>query len=188
MRKIWIIVFFSGVAIGVVSTLLFQAIRGAAGHPDPSLLKDWWSIAFATLAVLLSAGALYYNWMKSKQDTFLSIHEKMISSDLQEGRRLLLSKIKSFEDADRLLQEEPEQYQKVNRALAMYDVMGVYVKRGYILKSWVMEEWGPGLARAREPGLHFIEHRRRQGIASMWKNFDDLSFEAVGMERGSKKR
>lgn len=167
MRKIWIIVFLSGVALGVVITLLVNAIIGAAASPDPSLLKDWWSIAFGVLAVLLSAGALYYNWMKSKQDTFLSIHEKMISSDLQEGRRLLLSKIKSFEDADRLLEEEPEQYRKINRALAMYDVLGVHVKRGYVLKSWVMEEWGPGLARAREPGSHFIEHRRRQGIASM---------------------
>lgn len=178
MRWIWVIVFFAGAFVGVGLTFLAQGV-GVAAHPPSIELKDWLGFTFTGAALLLSLGAFYFNWRKSKRDTFLSIHEKMVTSDLQEGRRLLLTKIKTPEDVEKLFEDNIEGYQKVNRALAMYDVLGVYVKRGYIFRDWVMEEWGSGLAKAGEPGKLFIDHRRQQGIPSTWRNFSDLSRDAV---------
>lgn len=178
MKAIWAIVFFTGVLVGVGLTYFIQGMGVAARAPSLEL-KDWLSFMFTGGALLLSMGAFYFNWKKSKQDTFLSIHEKMVTSDLQEGRRLLFTKIKNSEDVERLFKENPEGYQKVNRALAMYDVLGVYVKRGYIFEDWVLEEWGSGLAKAGEPGKLFIEHRSRQGIPSTWPNFIELSRKAL---------
>lgn len=153
MGKIWTVVFCTGFLLGVVVCYLSQAVIGASARPDSNVgFKDWLTVILAGAALTVSLWALTFNWMKSKQDTFLSIHDKLIAVDLQEGRRLLFAKIKSPADADRLLAEDMESYQKINRALAMYDVLGLYVKRRYVFKSWVMEEWGSGLAKARTPG------------------------------------
>ncbi|UKA59141.1 hypothetical protein [Arthrobacter sp. FW306-2-2C-D06B] len=180
MGKIWTVVFGIGFALGAVICYLFQAVVGASTRPDPNVsLKDWLTVILAGSALIVSLAALSFNRRKAKQDTFLSIHDKLIALDLQEGRRLLFEKINSPEDADRLLQEDIASYHKINRALAMYDVLGLYVKRRYVVKSWVLEEWGPGLAKARVPGKHFIAHRTKQGVPSSWKNFDSLSLDAL---------
>ncbi|NKG22392.1 hypothetical protein [Paeniglutamicibacter terrestris] len=109
---------------------------------------------------------------------FLSIHNSLISLDIQNGRRLLFNKINSPEDPSELLSSDPRAYDQINRALAMYDVLGLYVKRKYVDKSWVMDEWGSGLAKARVPALLFMAHREAIGVPSKWKNFDALSLEA----------
>lgn len=179
MGKIWAIVFGTGFALGIVVCYLTQALVGAWAKPDPNVgFKDWLTVILAGAALTVSLTALTFNWLKAKQDTYLSIHDKLVAVDLQEGRRLLFTKIKSSADADNLLKDDPQSYQKINRALAMYDVLALYVRRRYIFKSWVMEEWGPGLANARTPGKHFIAHRTSQGVPSTWKNFDSLSLEA----------
>ncbi len=182
MKVFWASVFFMFVLLGVGLTYLAQGLGLAA--PPPSLkTRDWLNLAFTGAALFLSAGAFCFSWRKSKQDTFLSIHEKMVTSDLQEGRRMLFTEIKTPEDVERLFQHDREAYQKINRALAMYDVLGVYVKRGYILEDWVMEEWRSGLAKAGEPGRLFIDHRCQQGIPSNWPNFLELSRRAASKSR-----
>lgn len=174
-KVLYVLVFL----IGAVFCYLLLAAAGAAGRPDPNVgFKDWVAVCFSVAALLASLGALYFNWRKAKQDTFLGIHEKLIALDIQEGRRLLFQKISSPAAASQLLVDSPEEYQKVNRALAMYDVLGLYVKRKYVFKDWVMEEWGPNLAKARVPGRYFIEHRKEHGVPSLWHNFDTLSREA----------
>ena len=165
--------------LGAVFCYLFLAAAGASARPDPNVgFKDWVTVFFAIAALLASLGALYFNWRKAKQDTFLNIHQQLIALDIQEGRRILFQKITSPEAASQLLIDDPDDYQKVNRALAMYDVLGLYVKRRYVFKSWVLEEWGANLSKAREPGRHFINHRKANGVPSLWGNFDKLSLEA----------
>lgn len=60
----------------------------------------------------------------------------------------------------------------------MYDVLGIYVKRRYVFKSWVKEEWGSDLAKARTLGKHFNANRTTPGVPSTWKSFDTLSLDA----------
>lgn len=179
MGKIWAIVFGTGLLLGIVVCYLIQAVVGAWTKPDPNVgLKDWLVVILAGAALVVSLSAFLFNWRKAKQDTFLSIHDKMVTADLQEGRRLLFE-IKSPDAAGKLLKEDREGYQKVNMALAMYDVLCLYAKRGYVRKSLVMEAWGPGLANARIPGKHFIAHRTKQGVPSTWTNFDEVTLEAA---------
>ncbi|MFP3461272.1 hypothetical protein R5O87_10520 [Arthrobacter globiformis] len=179
MRIIWTIVILAAALGGFLLCYLIQALVGAAAHPDPSFqVKDWVTAGLAGLASFLSGAALYFNWMKAKQDTFLSIHDKLVAKDLQEGRRLLFEKIHAPEDVEALLQKDEDGYHKVNRALAMYDVLGVYVKRRYVFKAWVMEEWGPNLAKAWSHAQHVIAHREKRGAPSNWDNFRAISLEA----------
>lgn len=178
MRTIWTIVFGTGVLIGMLLTYLVQAVVGAAARPDPSLqVKDWLTVMLAGVALVVSFGALAFNYRKARQETFLNIHDKLIAVDLQEGRRLLYNEINAPEDPARLLREDPVNYAKVNRALVMFDVLGLYVKRGYISKTWVLDEWGPTLAKARKHANHFIAHRTAIG-APLWPNFGAISLEA----------
>lgn len=180
MRIIWTIVILIAVLIGYLLCYLVQAIVGAAARPDPSpQIKDWLTAALAFAALLVSSGALYFNWMKAKQETFLDIHAKLIDVEVQEGRRLLYHEIRSAADPARLLKEDEEKYDKVNRALAMYDVLGLYVRKRYVFKNWVLDEWGAALVRARPHAKHFIAHRESQGSFSAWPNFHALSLEAA---------
>jgi len=128
--------------------------------------------------VIVSLSTLLFTRRKGKRDAFLSVHEKMITADLQEGRRLLFD-VESPEAAEKLLENKREDYQKVNMAMAMYDVLCLYVERGYVRRDLVMETWGPGLANARIPGRHFIAHRTKLGIPSTWRNFNKVSLEAA---------
>lgn len=177
MGKIFGVAIF---ALGAISSYLFQAAIGAAARPDPNVaFKDWTALIFAAAALCASLAALQFNKRKARQDTFLGIHDKLIALDVQEGRRLLFEKINSPGDAARLLDEDPEAYHKINRALAMYDVLGLYVKHRYVAKSWVMEEWGANLAKARKPGMHFVAHRIERGVPSKWANFNEISRDAM---------
>ncbi|MFK0040773.1 hypothetical protein ACIQTW_13140 [Paenarthrobacter sp. NPDC090517] len=180
MRTIWTIVISTAVAIGYVLCYWLQAIIGASARPDSAFLaKDWATLALACAAFLVSSGALYFNWIRAKQEAFLDIHDKLIELGVQEGRRLLYTKIKGPNDPARLSEESPEEFDKINRALAMFDVLGLYVRRRYVFRSWVMNEWGANLAGAWPQAQHFIAHREKQVGREAWPNYKRLSLEAV---------
>lgn len=110
----------------------------AIGRPDSSLeLKDLSQVALAAAALVLSLVALIVSARKSKRDAFLGIHDKLTALDIQEGRKILFNKVNSPEDAAELMKaENSDEYDKVNRAMAMYDVLGFYVYRRFVRKSW----------------------------------------------------
>lgn len=179
---IGLLTFFAGVIVGLgVYTVLREAFEAGIVPETGMQLKDWAGFYLALLAFTFSLGAFFYNRYKAKKDSFLAIHEKLIALDIQEGRRLLFTKVNSPEDAKLLEEHDIEAYQKVNRALAMYDVLGLYVSRRYVDKSIVLEEWGQNLSKARWHGQHFMEHRRQKNAPSKWKHFDALSEEAEAL-------
>ncbi|MDQ0620093.1 hypothetical protein [Arthrobacter globiformis] len=180
MRIIWTITILTAVAVGFLLCYLIQAFVGAAAHPDSSLLvKDWLTASLSIAAVLIASGALFFNWLKAKQENFLNIHDKLVDVEVQEGRRLLHNEIENEDDPARLMREDATKYDKINRALALYDVLGLYVSKRYVFKDWVLDEWGPALVRARPHARHFIAHRDKQGGGPSWPNFAALSLAAV---------
>lgn len=174
INSVALLVLLLGIAIGFGGYLVVrEAFDNGIITGTDMKLKDWATFWLGLLAFLLSMLAFFYNRQKAKRDAFLAIHEKLIALDIQEGRRFLFTKINSEGDAARLKRRNIEAYQKVNRAMSMYDVLGLYVSRRYVDKSVVLEEWGRNLAMARENAEHFMDFRKKR-----WDHFDKLSSEA----------
>jgi hypothetical protein len=90
---------------------------------------------------------------------------RVISDDIQRGRYLLFEKVVDAESVKRLTDEE---YRDINRAIAAYNLLGVYLKNGYVNERDVMEVWGRPVYRAwlsAQPFLAWREHN--QGYKAM---------------------
>lgn len=153
------------------------------------------SIVIASLAALISAGALafgYFTWRlrvaEDQRDLMLHLHERLIDRDLQQGRRIVAERVNSPADATALLRENREDYDLANRALAMLDFAALYAEKGYVDKDEFVGEWGRAYAHLRQNGQHFIEERAArigESSESEWRHFQALAQETAGRS-GSK--
>ncbi|MFD5277051.1 hypothetical protein ACFWIX_05755 [Pseudarthrobacter sp. NPDC058362] len=78
-----------------------------------------------------------------------------------------------MDDVENLKKYDKESFRKVNRAIAMWDVLAMYVSRGYLPKQIVLEEWGRNLAKYRGRVLLLGEARNKN-----WEHYEALSKEA----------
>src|SRR5690349_13791975 len=103
------------------------------------------SIILSTIAVAFSIFVFVEGRQRYKRDVFLKIHELMISEDQYRGRQLLLSQ--DFDDVsiEKLTLEDRA---NISRALATYDTLGLYLRRGYLIEEDVIEMWGSAACRA----------------------------------------
>ncbi|GAA1407114.1 hypothetical protein ACFQZ4_35015 [Catellatospora coxensis] len=115
----------------------------------------------SVVAVILSAYALLATRSHNRRALFLDMHAKMLDPEIFRGRRVLLEKINSLEDARALREADPLQYELVNRAVAMLDVLACYVRRGYLDRTLVLEEWGYLYAAAWPHGRYFLLARHQ---------------------------
>jgi len=109
---------------------------------------------------------------RHKRDMFLKIHEIMMSEPSYRGRQLLLSQRfdeRSMEDLDPSLRAD------VSRTLALFDTMGLYLYRGYLLEEDVLSMWGSRVGRLWNAAQPFIERRARQsGETTAYPHFQYL--------------
>ncbi len=117
------------------------------------------SIVVSVAAFAVSVYALLAKRDQDRRDLFLKMHERLIDAELQEGRRLLRERIGSVDDAIGMRKADPVSYQLVGRALAMFDILGGYVSRGYVDRDLVLEEWGRTYAGCWEHGRHIVMER-----------------------------
>lgn len=111
------------------------------------------------LALLIAIVTYYFNWQKTRKELFLKIYEQLMAQDVQEGRRLLHALVDPSQ-AELSIDSASPEYAKINRAVALFDVMGMYVYRGYMPKAWVLEEWGRTLDHAKAKLLFFADKRK----------------------------
>src|ERR1700761_3050107 len=100
------------------------------------LRVKWGSSLTATLSIVLSVFALCFSMYvfvdsrrRERRDMFLKIHETLINDDLQRGRQLLFIKVTDECSVESL---NPDEYRDVNRALGTYNILGLYLKNGYV--------------------------------------------------------
>lgn len=101
--------------------------------------------AVTFIPIILSVAALIFsfyvfvdNRKKDRRDIFIRIHEPLISDSIHRGRRLLFEKAVDIESVKRLTDEE---YRYINQAMAAYNLLGVYLKYGYVNERDVIEVW-----------------------------------------------
>ena len=122
-------------------------------------------IVLSAVAVILSVYVFIDSRQRDRRDIFIKMHELLISNDSQRGRYLLFEKVVDYEAIERLTDEE---YRDINRALAMYNLLGVYLKNGYVNERDVIEVWGRTIYRAWMAAQPFLAYREQvQGYQPM---------------------
>lgn len=122
-------------------------------------LVVWVPIILSLSAFGFSLVTYWQQKNKDKRDLFIKMHETLIAPDLQMGRRILNSTHRTVAEIEELRLSSPDQYQLVNRSLAMFDILSMYLLRGYVEKELVLTEWGHTLANTWRHAETFIEAR-----------------------------
>jgi hypothetical protein len=119
------------------------------------------------IAILISCSAFgfsLYTWRegisRGRRDLFLRLHESLIETEHQKGRRTLYQKVNSVEDARSLFLGNPEDYALANKALAMLDTAALYAERAYIDGGLFMEEWGYTFKNMLKHAEYFMAERK----------------------------
>jgi hypothetical protein len=81
-------------------------------------------IILSLVALAFSIYVFLDSHKRDQRDVFIKIHELLISDDIQRGRYLLFEKVVDEESVRRLTDEE---YRDVNRAIASYNLLGIYL-------------------------------------------------------------
>lgn len=131
---------------------------------------------FTTVAVVLSLAAFYRSRRLDKRDLFLRMHTDLLDEIPMRGRRGL-STIFDANTATWAAREVPAT--EIYRALAMFDVLGLYVEQGWIDRWTVMEEWARSLNAYREPKRLWVAARWPDGDQERWPHFDRLAASAA---------
>jgi hypothetical protein len=117
------------------------------------------SAALSLLAIGVSIFVFVDGRTRYKRDVFLKIHEMMIGENSYRGRQLLLSRTHTEDSIEDLPLDERA---AIRRTLALYDTLGLYLDRGYLVKEDVFSMWGTRADRAWKAAQPFVEHRERQ--------------------------
>jgi hypothetical protein len=131
---------------------------------------SWISLAIALIALGLNGMTFRDRRRQDRRDLFLKLHERLIDPEVQRGRRLLYERVHSPADAARLREHAPDEYELVNRSLAMFEVFAMYVERGYIDRAIALQEWGRTIARAYDRAEHFLDDRAQHQTWKPWPN------------------
>jgi hypothetical protein len=138
-------------------------------------------ILISSLAIVVSGLSLFRASRLDQRDQFLKMHERLIDADLQIGRRILRDRISSVQDAQRLRSDAPEDHQLVTRALAMLDILALYVEQEYVDADLVLREWGHTYAGCWERAQFYIAARLAadDGQWSAWPNLQKFGARAA---------
>lgn len=138
-----------------------------------------WALLVSLLALVLTGANTVWARRRDKREMFLRMHDRLLDPEVVAGRRMLYT-INSREYASHLSGEDQEALTRIYRALALYDVLGLYVERKWIDKQTVLDEWGESLSKSLTPGRFFIRGVRSGDNARVknWPHWQKLAEEA----------
>ncbi|MFF1651954.1 hypothetical protein [Streptomyces sp. NPDC058255] len=114
------------------------------------------AIIISAIAVTLSLVSLFLSRRKDRRDIFLKLHELLVSPELQNGRRVLLE---LYARAGHVEDLGAADYASANRALAAFDVAGLYCHKKYVNEGEILDLWAPSLTRMKYAAGPFLQHR-----------------------------
>lgn len=137
--------------------------------------KDLLALILAVVGVTVSLVTVRLSIRQARLNAYTCIHELLVSPEVARGRRLLFQ----ASHAGKLPKPYDPGWDEINQSLAMYDTLGVYVRRRIVSKKLVLESWHHPLANIREPALAFLAHRRGQRVRNPWPSLLTLLDEAA---------
>lgn len=111
----------------------------------------------------------------NKRDLFLALHEKLSAPEQMRGRRVLREQVNSVNDAAELRQANRGDGRAAAGALAMLDILGLYIEKGFVEDNLVLEEWGYVLAELQPHAAHLISERTRNRHRPPWPHYRRLA-------------
>jgi hypothetical protein len=102
------------------------------------------------------------------------MHDLRTTPEMQRGRRLVYAIGRGGE----IPAAGSDEYEAVNRVLAAHNNLAMYVRRGVINKSWVLDAWHHTLRDLRPGAVAFIDHRRETQSWRVWTDLERLMGDA----------
>jgi hypothetical protein len=121
------------------------------------------TIAISIAAFVVSAATFSTSYWRDRRDLMLRVHERLTSIEQQRGRR----EIHRMGDQHKRVEDlTPDEYDKINNAIAALDVMAVYYKRKYIPREPMLEFWAEPVLRLMRAAEPFLSHRDRDWLGT----------------------
>ena len=137
----------------------------------------------AGLSVLISLTALGFSFFaffearqKDRRDTFLQMHQLLISDDLRRGRFILFQKVTDEDSVGHLSDSE---FRDIERAISTYNALGLYIKNRYVKERDVMVLWAGPIYRAWIAAQPYMTYRTSREGSNPWKLFEFLAERAA---------
>jgi hypothetical protein len=122
------------------------------------------------IAFTVSIFALVDGKRRDRRDLLLRLHEQLISEEHQVGRRLL------YQMGGRpIAQLDQNEFSQINAALALFDVLGLYVHRKYVRRQDALQLWAVPTVLAWRAAQPFIEYRAAEHSYRPWPYFEELA-------------
>ncbi len=166
-----------------MAPVLAATISSTSATTTPSgvATSTWISIALSVVALALGGLNLYrlehrYRRDVSRaenrdaRDLLLSVHQTLVAEDASTGRYLL------YEYFGTSVRDYPQEiYQPINRAIANFDMLGLYLERGYLPEPDIMDLWAEPICRAWVAAQPFIDYREQHNGWRPWPYFKKLA-------------
>lgn len=117
-------------------------------------IKDLVAIGLALLAIIVSLVTVLISRRQQQAGSYLAIQELMLSDEVQRGRLLIYESGIS----GRIPPVGTADYYRIVRALAVFDLLGAYARKGIVRREWVLDYWHPRL-QALRPGYELVNFR-----------------------------
>ncbi len=128
------------------------------------------SVMVAVIALGVSVIALVFSKRTDDRDVILRLFDRM--AETHEARRHLYTQAERRYDwwYDRFGEA---QRSEINGAIALLDIIGYYVDRGFIEQAAIVDVWGRTVAHVWEAAQGYIAFRRGTE-PDLWNYLDDL--------------
>ena len=134
------------------------------------------------IPILISCAALVFsvyvfinNHKQDRRNVLLKMHEILASSEHQRGRYILFEKVIDESSVETLCDEE---YRDINGALTAFNLLGIYVKNGYVDERDVLDAWGVSILRTWLAAKPFVAHREHKHGYNPHIYFEQLAHKA----------
>jgi hypothetical protein len=102
-------------------------------------------LVVAVAAIAVAAWTALWARRQARRSLYLDLEARLTDLDSQEGRRLLHSKVANDSAPARLLAREPQQFDKINRVMSLFNTLGSYADRRYIEPEIVTRHWAQNM-------------------------------------------
>ena len=149
----------------------------AQSQPGTDHLRDWLTAitaAVALIALCISVANYYQGRRRDKRDLFISVHQELIKPEAAEGRQVLYG----IKDADKAVGIAKKEYEsgRIYTALAVFDLLALYVESKWIDYETVRREWYYSLVHTRYGANMWIAERYKDREQwHSWEHYQRLS-------------
>jgi|SRR5579859_3279261 len=133
------------------------------------------TVTISILALSFSLFVFVDSRRKDQRDLFLRLHQLLNDADMQRGRYLLFHKAADEASVERLSDDE---WRDINRALATFNTLGLYVSKSYVSEHDVLEIWARPIVRTWKAAQPYITYRVRLQGYRPWRYFAFLAEKA----------